>query len=111
MVQTFLDHSLCIAEDTPHGRHLVFPSQYRREKDIPGDPDIFVSYTFSGEWQTVWTTLVVRLWYSQEFEHRELWRNAAEFASAKGALGLLIKKTGDGDATISLYFDARCRTS
>ena len=25
--------------------------------------------------------LVVRLWYSQEFEHRELWRNAAEFAS------------------------------
>jgi GTPase SAR1 family protein len=106
MVQTLLDHSLCIAEETPHGRHLVFPSQYRREKDIPRDPDIFVSYTFSGEWQTVWTTLVVRLWYSQEFEHRELWRNAAEFASAKGhTLGLLIKKDGDGDATISLYFD------
>jgi DNA-directed RNA polymerase subunit RPC12/RpoP len=54
----------------------------------------------------VWTTLVVRLWYSQEFEHRELWRNAAEFASTRGnTLGLLIKKTGDGDATISLYFD------
>ena len=106
LVQTFLDNSLCIAEDTPHGRHLVFPSQYRREKDIPRDPVIFVSYSFSGEWQTVWTTLVVRLWYSQEFEHRELWRNAAEFASTKGnTLGLVIKKTGDGDATISLYFD------
>jgi GTPase SAR1 family protein/DNA-directed RNA polymerase subunit RPC12/RpoP len=106
LVQTFLDHSLCIAEDTPHGRHLVFPSQYRREKDIPHEPDIFVSYTFSGEWQTVWTTLVVRLWYSQEFAHRELWRNAAEFASAKGhTLGLLIQKEGDGAATISLYFD------
>ncbi len=48
LTQTFLDHSLCIAEDTPHGRHLVFPSQYRREKDIPYEPDIFVSYTFSG---------------------------------------------------------------
>ena len=84
MVQTFLDHSLCIAEDTPYGRHLVFPSQYRREKDMPTDPDIFVSYTFSGEWQTVWTTLVVRLWYSQEFEHREFWRNAAEFESCQG---------------------------
>ena len=83
-MQTFLDHSLCIAEETPHGRHLVFPSQYRREKDLPRDPDIFVSYTFSGEWQTVWTTLVVRLWYSHEFEHRELWLNAAEFASGKG---------------------------
>jgi GTPase SAR1 family protein len=108
LVQTFLDHSLCIAEDTPHGRHLVFPSQYRREKDTPKNPDIFVSYTFSGEWQTIWTTLVVRLWYSQEFAHRELWRNAAEFASPKGhTLGLLIKKDGDGSATLSLYFDAR----
>ena len=38
MVQTFLDHSLCIAEETPQGRHLVFPSQYRREKDIPQRP-------------------------------------------------------------------------
>lgn len=107
MVQTFLDHSLCIAEDTPHGRHLVFPSQYRREKDLPRDPDLFVSYTFSGEWQTVWTTLVVRLWYSQEFEHRELWRNAAEFASPKGyTLGLKIEnQQGEGTATISFYFE------
>ena len=51
----------------------------------------------NGEWQTVWTTLVVRLWYSQEFAHRELWRNAAEFESArKQTLGLKITKTGDG---------------
>ncbi len=108
LVQTFLDHSLCIAEETPHGRHLVFPSQYRREKDIPHEPDIFVSYTFSGEWQTVWTTLVVRLWYSQEFAHRELWRNAAEFESArKQTLGLKITKAGDGAAMISLYFDLK----
>ncbi len=107
LVQTFLDHSLCIAEDLSNGRHLVFPSQYRRDKDIPHDPDIFVSYTFSGEWQTVWTTLVVRLWYSQEFEHKELWRNAAEFASPRGfTLGLKIdNKQGEGTATVSLYFD------
>ncbi|MFN7928321.1 MAG: TIR domain-containing protein [Blastocatellia bacterium] len=109
LVQTFLDHSLCIAEDTPQGRHLVFPSQYRREQDLPRDPDIFVSYTFSGEWQTVWTTLVVRLWYSQEFAHRELWRNAAEFASGKGhTLGLKIdNQQGEGTATIRLYFDVQ----
>ncbi len=107
LIQNFLDHSLCIAEETPYGRHLVFPSQYRREKNLPHDPNIFVSYTFSGEWQTVWTTLVVRLWYSQEFEHRELWRNAAEFASGKGhTLGLKIdNRQGEGRATISLYFD------
>jgi WD40 repeat protein len=107
MVQTFLDHSLCIAEETPHGRELVFPSQYRREKDIPHDPNIFVSYTFGGEWQTIWTTLVVRLWYSQEFEHKKLWRNAAEFVSPKkNTLGLkLTHRQGEGEATISLYFD------
>jgi WD40 repeat protein len=107
LVQTFLDRSLCIAEDLASGRHLVFPSQYRREKDIPHLPDIFVSYTFSGEWQTVWTTLVVRLWYSQEFQHKELWRNAAEFSSPKGfTLGLKIdNKQGEGTATVSLYFD------
>jgi hypothetical protein len=107
LVQTLLDHSLCIAENSPQGRHLVFPSQYRRDKDSPHDPDIFVSYTFCGEWQTVWTTLVVRLWYSQEFQHKELWRNAAEFASPKGfTLGLKIdNRQGHGTATISLYFD------
>ena len=109
MVQTFLDHSLCIAEDTPQGRHLVFPSQYRREKDIPWEPGVFISYTFRGEWQTVWTTLVVRLWYSQEFEHKELWRNAAEFQSAQGhLLGLKIdNRQGEGQATISLFFDVK----
>jgi len=109
MVQTFLDHSLCIAEETPEGRQLVFPSQYRRERDIPREPDVFVSYTFSGEWQTVWTTLVVRLWYSQEFEHRELWRNAAEFQSSKGqVLGMKINnRQGEGEATISLFFDVK----
>ncbi|NOS88380.1 MAG: DUF4365 domain-containing protein, partial [Methylococcaceae bacterium] len=107
LVQTLLEHSLCIAEDTQGGRHLVFPSQYRRERDIPKHPDIFVSYTFCGEWQTIYTTLVVRLWYSREFGHRELWRNAAEFETSKGhTLGLKIdNKQGEGEATISLFFD------
>nr|VFK59649.1 MAG: protein of unknown function (DUF4365) [Candidatus Kentron sp. TUN]VFK68073.1 MAG: protein of unknown function (DUF4365) [Candidatus Kentron sp. TUN] len=109
MVQTFLDHSLCIAEDTSDGRQLVFPSQYRRERDIPWEPDVFVSYTFRGEWQTVWSTLVVRLWYSYEFDHKELWRNAAEFQSSRGQLlGLKIdNRQGEGEATISLFFDPK----
>ena len=54
----------------------------------------------------MWTTLVVRLWYSNEFEHRELWRNAAEFAFSGRTLGLKIdNQQGEGTATISLYFD------
>jgi hypothetical protein len=84
LVQTLLDRSPCIAEETSDGRHLIFPSQYRREREIPQQPEIFVSYTFSGEWQTVYTTVVVRLWYSRELQHRELWRNAAEFETSTG---------------------------
>ena len=106
IVQMFLDKSLCIAEDTPEGRHLIFPSQYRQERRLPAHPEIFVSYSFSGEWQTVYTTLVVRLWYSREFRHRELWRNAAEFETSKGRiLGLLIEPTAEGGGTISVFFD------
>lgn len=107
LVQTLLEHALCIAEDTGDGRRLVFPSQYRREREIPKHPDIFVSYTFCGEWQSIYTTLVVRFWYSREFGHKELWRNAAEFTTSKGhILGLKIdNKQGEGEATISLFFD------
>lgn len=106
IVQTFLDKALCIAEDTPEGRHLVFPSQYRRERPIPQHPEIFVSYSFSGEWQTVYSTLVVRLWYSREFRQKELWSNAAEFQTSKGCVaGLLMEHAGEGKASISVFFD------
>jgi GTPase SAR1 family protein/DNA-directed RNA polymerase subunit RPC12/RpoP len=107
MVQTFLDKSLCIAEDTPQGRHLVFPSQYRRERPFPTHPEVFVSYTFTGELQTVYTTLVVRLWYSRVFEHKELWRNAAEFLTSTGrTVGLVMEKAGDGQGTINVFFES-----
>jgi WD40 repeat protein len=106
MVQTLLDRSLCIAEDTPEGRHLIFPSQYRREKEIPSHPEIFVSYTFTGELQTVYTTLVVRLWYSREFDKKELWRNAAEFQTSKAkTVGLIMQRIDAGEATLSVFFE------
>ena len=49
----------------------------------------------------------MRLWYSREFGHKELWRNAAEFETSKGhALGLKIEnKQGEGEASIFLFFD------
>ncbi|CAA7617228.1 TIR domain-containing protein [Magnetospirillum sp. UT-4] len=107
MVQTLIDNALCIAEDPPGGRVLVFPSQYRRERDIPTEPETFVSYTFTGEWQTIWTTLVVRLWYSETFEHKELWRNAVEFITSRGqVLGMKVEpRAGEGEATIRLFID------
>jgi len=85
---------------------LIFPSQYRREGPIPEYPAIFVSYTFTGELATVYTTLVVRLWYSREFDNKELWYNAAEFTTTKGrTVGLMLERTGEGEGTIRVFFD------
>ncbi|HLP58667.1 MAG TPA: DUF4365 domain-containing protein, partial [Candidatus Deferrimicrobium sp.] len=105
MVQTLLDKSLCIAEDTDRGKQLIFPSQYRRERDIPVHPEIFVSYTFTGELAMVYTTLVVRLWYGGGFDNKELWCNAAEFATPGGKImGLVMERSGEGEGTISVFF-------
>ncbi len=108
VVQMLLDRSLCIAEETPDGKQLIFPSQYRREREITEHPDVYVSYTFSGELATVYTTLVVRLWYSQEFDNKELWKDAAELVTTKGhTAGLVMLKTGEGVATLSVFFDTQ----
>jgi hypothetical protein len=97
LVQTLLDHSLCIREMENGHTLLIFPSQYRRDREITTHPEIFVTYTFAGELQTIYTTLVVRLWYSRTFGHKELWQNAAEFTTSKGqTIGIVFEKLGDG---------------
>ena len=105
MVQTFLEKSLCLREEIEGEKHLVFPSQYRRERTFPATPEIFVSYTFSGESQSIYTTLVVRLWYSREFDNKELWKDAAEFRTREGVAGFLLNRLGDGVATLSVFFE------
>lgn len=108
IVQTLLDKSLCIAEDAAGGRHLIFPSQCSRKPAWWPKPEhaIFVSYSFSGELQTIYTTLVVRLWYSREFDHKELYRNAVEFTTSKRqTMGLIMERTGKGEGTISVFFE------
>ena len=65
-----------------------------------------MTYRFSGELQTIYTTLVVRLWYSRTFDRKELWRNAAEFATTKGkTTGILFEKLGDGEGKLSTFFE------
>jgi WD40 repeat protein/GTPase SAR1 family protein/DNA-directed RNA polymerase subunit RPC12/RpoP len=107
LVQMFLDYSLCIREVEDSTTLLIFPSQYRRDREIPGHPEIFVSYTFTGELQTIYTTLVVRAWYSRIFGQRELWQNAAEFTTIKGQIvGVVFEAIGDGAGKLSVFFEA-----
>jgi small GTP-binding protein len=107
MVQTFLDQALCLAEDTTEGRQLVFPSQYRRDRPLTRFPETLVTYTFGGELMTIFTTLVVRLWYTRGFQEKEIWQNAAEFRTLTGAkIGFVQERMGEGTARISVFADA-----
>jgi len=104
MVQTFLDRSLCLAEETTDGRQLIFPSQFRRDRPMTNFPETIVTYTFGSELPTVFTTLVVRLWYSRAFDHKEIWQNAAEFLTPGGAMiGFVLAKIGEGTGQISVF--------
>jgi hypothetical protein len=48
----------------------------------------------------------VRVWYSHDFDNKELWRNAAEFTTSKGHVaGLLMERTGEGEGKICIFFD------
>jgi len=108
MVQTLLDRSLCMREDTPKGTMLVFPSYFSRDKlDQPDHPHVFVTYEFSGPLDDIYTTLVVRLNYSGVFEKAELWKDAADFRTPEGKrVGLAMTKKPEGAAEIVIYFEA-----
>jgi len=108
MVQTFLDRSLCLREETPRGTMLVFPSYFRRDKpDLPEHPNVFVTYGFAGPLDEIYTTLVVRLSYSDGFKSDQLWKDAADFKTPEGKrVGLAMTKKAEGAATIVVYFEA-----
>jgi len=108
MTQTFLDRSLCLREETPRGTMLVFPSYFRRDKpDLPEHPNVFVTYSFAGPLDEIYTTLVVRLSYSDGFESDQLWKNAADFKTPAGKrVGLAMAKKPEGSAEIVVYFEA-----
>ncbi len=64
MLQTFMDRSLCLEEETSEGTQLVFPSYFKRDRPaLPTHPAILTTYRFTGPLDEIYTTLVVRLYY------------------------------------------------
>ena len=108
MVQTFLERSLCLREETIKGTMHVFPSYFRRDKpDLPEHPNVFVTYGFAGPLDEIYSTLVVRLSYSDGFAIDQLWKDAADFKTHTGKrVGLAMKKKAEGTAEIVVYFEA-----
>jgi small GTP-binding protein len=108
MLQTFIDRSLCARVETGRGTQLVFPSYFKLDRpEITEYPNVVVTYGFAGTLDEIYSTLVVRLHYTELFEMGELWRYAADFKTvADKRVGLqMTKKKGDA-AEIQVYFEA-----
>jgi WD40 repeat protein len=108
MLQTFLNHSLCLEEETQEGPQLVFPSYFKRDRpEIPTHPKILVTYEFTGPLEEIYSTLVVRLYYTNDFEKDELWKNAADFKTLSGKqAGFLLEKKSGETGQIKAYFES-----
>jgi len=108
MLQTFIDRSLCARVETEEGTQLVFPSYFKQDRpEIPNQPNVAVTYGFSGTLDEIYSTLVVRLHHTNGFEMDQLWRYAADFTTHPGKqAGLQMTKKKDTAAEIQVYFEA-----
>jgi len=106
MLQTFLDRSLCLEEETNKGTQLVFPSYFKRDRpELPGHPAVLTTYRFTGPIDEIYATLVVRLYYTNDFQKDQLWKNAADFKTLGGKqAGFQLVKKADDSAELAVYF-------
>lgn len=109
MVETFVNRSLCIREETPEGTQLVFPSYFKQDRpEIEEHPNVCVTYGFSGVLDEIYATLVVRLHYTNDFQKDQLWKYAADFKTlGERRVGLQMIKKGEAAAEIQVYFDSQ----
>lgn len=107
MHQTFIDRGVCLREHTDAGALLIFPSYFKRErKDIGQHPAPFITFAFSGSFDEIYATLVVRLLHTTIVEKDALWKWAADFRTpAKKRVGIKVIKKSDGDAELAIYFE------
>jgi small GTP-binding protein len=106
MLQTLTDRALCLEEETNEGPRLVFPSYFKRDRpELPRHPAVLTTYLFSGPIDEIYATLVVRLFYTNDFDKDELWKNAADFTTLGGKqAGFLLAKKADDTAELAVYF-------
>jgi hypothetical protein len=107
MHQTFVDHGICLREETDRGTELVLPSFFKRERpELEGHPAVFVSYEFSGNFNEIYASLVVRLHYTSAVENDKLWKFAADFKTPSGKrVGIKMNKKHEGASELMVYCD------
>ena len=106
-VEELMRHEVALKATTDRGVDLVFPSQFTRER--PDAPDIEgheLTLGFEGSLHNVYATLAVRLARSHLFERREMWHNAATYASAGGGVcGIYLREIEEGRGELDVFFD------
>ncbi|MCP4113388.1 MAG: hypothetical protein GY749_48975 [Desulfobacteraceae bacterium] len=104
-VDLFIQRDLCLREMG----YLVFPSQINlsRPESDNKPPPAEISYEFSGNIDTIYATLVVRLSYTGYFQRENQWKYAAEFSrNGGGRLGFSMKPVEEGTGELEIYFYA-----
>ena len=106
-VEELMRHEVALKATTDRGVDLVFPSQFTRER--PDAPDIEgheLTLGFEGALHNVYATLAVRLARSHLFERREMWHNAATYASVGGGVcGIYLREIEEGRGELDVFFD------
>ncbi|MDJ0796128.1 MAG: DUF4365 domain-containing protein [Calothrix sp. MO_167.B12] len=106
VVELFISKELAIID----AGKLIFPSQFNRE--LPEYPNVqgsTVTYQFDGALMNIYTTLVVRLYYSEVFRMEPLWKNTAIFLplSRKDEsyrCGFTLEELDEGTGRITIFF-------
>jgi small GTP-binding protein len=109
MHQTFVDHGICLREETDRGTELVLPSLFKRERpELEGHPAIFVSYDFGGNFNEIYASLVVRLHHTSAVDNDKLWKFAADFLTPSGKrVGVKMSRKHEGIAELVVYCDPK----
>ena len=109
IIHIFINRNICLQEDTLNGKQLVFPSYFKIERELEDVPNVFVTYTFSGIFDEIYATLIVRLIHTNDFEKDQFWKYAADFKTLSGKrLGLQMIKNKENKESVDLnvYFEA-----
>lgn len=108
MIETFVNRSLCIREDTSRGTQLVFPSYFKQEREeVKDHPNMFITYGFKGVLDEIYSTLIVRLHYTSDFEKDQLWKYAADFKTLDGKrITLQMNKKAESKAEITVHLES-----
>src|SRR5690606_32777484 len=108
-VEDLILHEIAILDKEDNGNtHLIFPSQSARvyPHDIPEpDPNTAI-WKFEGAIPSIYTMLLVRLWNTGRFRHKDLYENVAIYTTEEGArFRIFLHQKKNGIAELMLFND------